>query len=138
MGERIKRFFAPLIAALAMAWKWIVIGLKVGLPLLKMTGSMVFAFGLYAMAFGWQFAAGVVILIFIHEMGHLIAARVCGLKVSLPLFIPFFGARILMKEMPRNAWIEAIVGIGGPILGSFGALGAFALFLRESHLYSSS
>jgi Zn-dependent protease len=128
LGERIKRFFAPMIAALAMAWKWILIGLKVGLPFLKMAGSMVIAFGAYALAFGWQFGAGVVLLIFIHEMGHLIAARITGLKVSLPLFIPFFGARILMREMPRNAWIEAINGIGGPILGSIGALAAFGLF----------
>jgi Zn-dependent protease len=133
LGQRLKRLFAPVLVALAAAWKWILVGLKFGLPLLKMGGFMLLSFWLYAMAFGWQFAAGVIILIFIHEMGHVIAARIVGLKVSLPLFIPFLGARILMKEMPRNAWIEAIVGIGGPLLGSLGALGTLGCYYLTSN-----
>jgi Zn-dependent protease len=94
---------------------------------------MFIAFGFYAMAFGWRFAIGFILLIFIHEMGHVIAARAVGLKVSLPLFIPFFGAMIMMREMPRNAWIEAIVGIGGPLLGSLGALAAASCYFFTGH-----
>jgi Zn-dependent protease len=123
-GQRVKQMLAPIAVALAAGGKFIVLAL----PMLKMSASMLIAFGFYAMEFGWQFGAGVIILIFIHEMGHLIAARMVGLKVSLPLFIPFFGARILLKEMPRNAWIEAIVGIGGPLLGSVGAVAAAACY----------
>jgi len=126
--QRVKQLFAPVLVFLAAAWSKLALLLKVGLPLLKMGGSMIFALAIYSMAFGWQFAAGFVLLIFIHEMGHLIAARMVGLKVSLPLFIPFFGARILLREMPRNAWIEAIIGIGGPLLGSLGAVAVAACY----------
>jgi Zn-dependent protease len=60
-------------------------------------------------------------LIFVHECGHLLAARRLGLKVGAPVFIPFMGAIIALKEATPNAWVEAQVGIGGPILGSIGA-----------------
>ena len=52
----------------------------------------------------------------------LLVAKKFGLKVGAPVFIPFMGAFIALKEAPRNAWIEACVGIGGPMLGSLGAL----------------
>ena len=134
--QRVKQLFAPVLVGLAAAGKWLLIGLKVALPLLKMGGSMLFAVAIYSMAFGWQFAVGFILLLFVHEMGHLIAARMVGLKVSLPVFIPFFGAAILMREMPRNAWIEAIVGIGGPLLGSLGALAvAGCYFLTGNQIY---
>jgi Zn-dependent protease len=109
LKQRVKQVFAPVLVGLA------ALGSKIGmlLPLLKMGGSMLFMLWVYARLFGWQFALGFVVLIFIHEMGHLLAAKSVGLKVSLPLFIPF---------------IEAIVGIGGPILGSIGAAGVFACY----------
>src|SRR5437762_9960830 len=56
----------------------------------------------------------------VHETGHLLVAKKFGLKVGAPVFIPFMGAFIALKEAPRNAWVEACVGIGGPMLGSFG------------------
>jgi Zn-dependent protease len=76
----------------------------------------------YTMFFGWKYAVGFVLLILVHESGHLIAARWCGLKVGAPVFIPFMGAFIALKEAPPNAWIEAIVGIGGPVAGTVGAI----------------
>ncbi len=121
-GQRVKQMLAPIAVALAAAGKWVLPVLKFGLPLLKMGGFMFVSLWAYAMFYGWPFAAGFILLIFIHEMGHLIAARMVGLKVGLPVFIPFMGAVIALKEAPRNAWIEAIVGIGGPLLGSLGAL----------------
>ena len=57
----------------------------------------------------------------VHECGHLLAAKRIGLKVGAPVFIPFMGAIIALKQAPPNAWIEAQVGIGGPLLGSVGA-----------------
>ena len=89
--------------------------------LLKTGGTMALSIWAYAMAYGWQFAVGFVLLIFVHECGHLIAARKCGLKVGAPVFIPFMGAFIALKEAPRNAWIEAQVGIGGPMAGAIAA-----------------
>lgn len=95
--------------------------LKFGLPVLKTGGTMILSVWVYAMNWGWPFAAGFVLLIFVHECGHLIVARQFGLKVGAPVFIPFMGAFIALKDAPRNAWVEACVGIGGPLLGSLGA-----------------
>lgn len=81
----------------------------------------------YALFFGWPFAVGFVLLMFVHECGHLIVAKKFGLPVSAPVFIPFMGAFILLKDQPSNAWMEACVGIGGPILGSLGALACNSL-----------
>jgi Zn-dependent protease len=76
----------------------------------------------YSLFFGWPFAAGFVALIFIHEMGHVIALRREGIKASAPMFIPFMGAAITAKSLGDNALAEARVGLAGPILGSLGAL----------------
>jgi Zn-dependent protease len=73
------------------------------------------------MLLGFWYAVGVVLLIFVHECGHLLAAKRLGLRVSAPVFIPFMGAFIALKGAPKNAWIEAQVGIGGPMLGAVGA-----------------
>lgn len=97
--------------------------------ILKTGGTMVLSIWLYAMNWGWWFAAGFVVLIFVHECGHLVAARQFGLKVGAPVFIPFMGAFIALKDAPRNAWIEACVGIGGPLLGALGAGLCEVLFL---------
>ena len=70
---------------------------------------------------GWWFGIGLVILLFVHEMGHVLEAKRQGLPVSAPLFIPFLGAMITMKQMPQDAWNEAKVAVAGPIVGSAGA-----------------
>ncbi|MHA0857168.1 site-2 protease family protein [Paenibacillus sp. CMAA1364] len=88
--------------------------------------SMVISIGAYALIYPWGFAIGIVLLLFIHEMGHVIAAKQKGLPVSAPLFIPFLGAMIAMKKHPQDASTEAYIALGGPILGSLGALGVFA------------
>jgi Zn-dependent protease len=89
---------------------------------LKSGGTMVLMIGIYTAMWGWRFAVGFVLLLLVHECGHLLVAKKFGLKVGAPVFIPFMGAFIALKEAPKNAWIEACVGIGGPILGSLGAL----------------
>ena len=66
-------------------------------------------------------------LIFIHEMGHYIAAKQRNLDVGAPMFIPFLGAWIEMKELPCDAETEAHVGLGGPLLGTVGAIGCYVV-----------
>jgi len=95
---------------------------------LKTGGTMLLSIWLYGRLWGVWFAAGFVILIFVHECGHLLAAKRLGLKVGAPVFIPFMGALIALKEAPKNAWIEAQVGIGGPLLGAFGAACCAAIY----------
>jgi len=118
--QKIKKFLGPAGVAFVIFFKYLA-KLKFLLPVLKTSGTMLLSIGAYALFWGWQFAVGLVLLIFVHECGHLIAARRIGLKVGAPVFIPFMGALIALKEAPRNAWIEAQVGIGGPILGTAGA-----------------
>ena len=79
-----------------------------------------------------QFAVGFVILILIHEMGHVVANRFYGLNASLPVFIPFMGAVINLRERPANAKVEAVVGIAGPIAGTLGALGCYLAY-QQTH-----
>ncbi len=66
-------------------------------------------------------AAGFVGLLWLHEMGHVLAARKIGLPVSAPVFVPFLGALVRMKSMPKNARDEAIIAMSGPALGGLGA-----------------
>ena len=119
-GQKIKKFLGPIGVALVVFFKFLA-KFKFLLPFLKTGLTMLLSIGAYAMFWGWQFAVGFVLLIFIHECGHLIAAKMVGLKVTTPAFIPFVGALITLKEAPPNAWIEAQVGIGGPLLGTVGA-----------------
>jgi Zn-dependent protease len=88
-------------------------GLKTGL-------SMFVMIWVYSMFYGWPFAAGFVLLIFVHEMGHVVAAKWVGIPVSAPIFIPFIGAAITMKQNPRDAWTEALMAYGGPLAGGLG------------------
>jgi Zn-dependent protease len=131
-GERIKKTLGPVGAAIVLVFtklKFLVLPVLKFLPLiLKTGGTMILSLWVYAQMWGWKFAAGFVLLIFIHECGHLIVAKKFGLKVSAPMFIPFLGAFIALKEAPRDAWMEACVGIGGPLLGTLGTAVCYALF----------
>src|SRR5438067_3417566 len=115
VGVVIAKFFAKLKFFILPALKFLPLLLKSG-------GTMVLMIWVYTMMWGWKFAVGFVVLLLVHECGHLIVAKKFGLKVGAPVFIPFMGAFIALKEAPRNAWMEACVGIGGPMLGSLGAL----------------
>src|SRR5438132_12376799 len=101
--------------------------------LLKTGGSMVLMVGVYPSLWGWKWAVGFVLLLLLHECGHLLVAKKFGLTVSAPMFIPFMGAFIALKDAPRNAWMEACVGIGGPILGSLAAAACHALGLALNY-----
>src|SRR5437763_16679421 len=92
-------------------------------------GSMLVSVGAYALLWGWQFGLGFVLLLLVHETGHAIQLRREGMKATAPVFIPFLGAYIGMKEMPKDAAAEARVGLAGPVLGSIGALVPLAIFL---------
>ena len=98
--------------------------LKLG-KLLPAAGSMLLSIAVYAWMFGWWYAVGFVALLFVHEMGHYVAARRRGLEVGLPTFIPFVGAWVQLKDLPHDAETEAYVGVAGPLVGTVGALGCF-------------
>ena len=97
---------------------------------LKTVGSMFIMIWIYSWMFGWKFAVGFVLLLFVHEMGHVIAAKWLGLPVSAPIFIPFLGAAIIMKQNPRDAWTEALMAYGGPLAGCIGSWICWAIALQ--------
>ncbi|WP_068776436.1 site-2 protease family protein [Paenibacillus sp. FJAT-26967] len=107
--------------------------LKVLIPLLKLSKfgatfiSIAITIAGYALIAPLPFAIGLVAMIFIHELGHVFAAKRKGLPVSAPLFIPFLGALITMKRNPRDAVTEAYIAYGGPLLGTIGATACFGL-----------
>ena len=92
-------------------------------------GTMFVSIAAYAVAFGWPFAVGFVLLIFVHEMGHVIQLRREGVEASAPVFIPFLGAVIWAKSLGDDAAAEARVGLAGPILGTIGTLIPLAVWL---------
>ncbi|PIQ28311.1 site-2 protease family protein [bacterium (Candidatus Blackallbacteria) CG17_big_fil_post_rev_8_21_14_2_50_48_46] len=91
-----------------------------------------------SLRFGPAFGVGFVILLLLHELGHYGMARYLGLDVSTPVFIPFVGAFISMKETPENVEIEAWVAIAGPILGSLAAALCLVFYaLSQERLFLS-
>jgi Zn-dependent protease len=100
--------------------------LKFG-KLLTTGGTMLLSVAVYAMIFGWPYAAGFVALLFVHELGHYIAAKQRGLNVGAPTFIPFVGAWIQLKEQPKSVETEAYIAAAGPFLGTLGAFACYFL-----------
>lgn len=133
--EKIKKYLGPIGFVLILLLKFgsklkFIIGplLKFFPVLLKTGGTMILSIWAYSLLWGWYFALGFVVLILIHEFGHLIAAKVFRLKVGWPVFIPFMGALIALKEAPRHAWVEFWIAAGGPIAGGLAAVGCHALY----------
>jgi Zn-dependent protease len=94
-------------------------------------GTMLLSIFGYALIFGWRYAVGFVGLIFVHEMGHFIAARRCGLQVGAPVFIPFVGAWVALKTTELDPETEAYVALAGPVLGSVGAFACYLVALSN-------
>jgi Zn-dependent protease len=90
-------------------------------------GTMILSVAAYALVWGLPYAVGLVFLIFVHEMGHYVAARRRGLEVGAPTIIPIVGAWVAMKDMPRDVETEAYIGLAGPVVGTLGAMAAYWL-----------
>ncbi len=118
--ERIGGALAAIVAVVAKFFAAIK-GLFLLLP--KATAlTAIVSVAAYSLWFGWWFAVGFVVLLFVHEMGHVFQLRREGIKASAPMFIPFMGAVITSKSLGENALAEARVGLAGPVLGTVGAL----------------
>ncbi len=122
----LRRALGPLVVAGAVLLK--VAGSLKGalllLPKLKLlttSGTMLVSVAAYSLIWGWKFAVGFVLLLLVHEMGHVIQLRREGIEASAPMFIPFLGAVVAAKSLGGNALAEARVGLAGPVLGTLGA-----------------
>ncbi len=131
-GSLRKRLGSALAAAAALVAKFFsaIKGVLLLLPkakLLTTAGTALVSVAAYTLFWGWAFAVGLVVLLFIHEMGHVIQLRREGIKASAPMFIPLLGAVVLMRSMPEDALGEARVGLAGPVLGTVGSAACLAL-----------
>jgi Zn-dependent protease len=98
------------------------------LKLLTTSGSMLVSVAAYSLLWGWKFAFGFVVLLLVHEMGHVIQLRREGIPASAPLFIPFLGAVVGARSLGEDATAEARVGLAGPVLGTIGAAACLPLY----------
>jgi Zn-dependent protease len=125
----VKRLLAPLAVVGLLLAKFK--GLVLLLLKVKFVGTaltMLVSVGAYALLFPVWFAVGIVVLIWVHEMGHVLQLRREGIPASAPMFIPFLGAFVAMKKMPGDALAEARVGLAGPVLGTLGCLATLGLY----------
>lgn len=113
------RLIAPVALAAALLF-------KVGAFGLKFFGIFL-AVGGYTLIWGLPFAVGVVLLILAHELGHYVEARREGLDPQLPVFIPFLGAYVALRNMRFDPWVNARVSLAGPIAGGVAAFGCLAV-----------
>jgi Zn-dependent protease len=113
----IERIWAPIAALVGVL-------VKFGFLVFKFFGIFI-SVGAYALLWGWKFGVGFVLLILVHEMGHFFAARAQGVHATLPTFIPFVGAYVLIKNQPRDPWRSALIALAGPALGAIGAAGCW-------------
>jgi Zn-dependent protease len=126
--------FGPLAPILLLLWKLkgvVLLALSKGKLLLLGLGkfstfsTMLVSMAAYWAIYGWRFALGIVISIYVHEMGHVWALRQFGISASAPMFVPFLGAFVRMNQRPANPVEDARVGLAGPIWGTGFAIAAF-------------
>lgn len=103
--------------------------LLLGLTKLNTLFSMLVSLGVYTMVYGWKFALGLILSIYVHEMGHVVQLRKYGIAATAPMFIPGFGALIRLKAYPANPDQDARTGLAGPIWGLGAALFAYGAAL---------
>ena len=117
-----------LVVAVLGKGKLLLLGLTKSTTLLTMLLSM----GVYWTAWGWRFALGLVLSIYVHEMGHVAALQRYGIKATAPMFIPGFGAMVRLNQYPANPAEDARVGLAGPIWGLGAAVVAYGVFLATA------
>lgn len=91
--------------------------------------SMLLSAGVYWTVWGWKFAFGLVLAIYVHEMGHVVALQRLGIRASAPMFIPGLGAVVRMKQYPASPREDARVGLAGPIWGLGASVVIYLLYL---------
>ena len=132
-----KRILGPAAPIAFLLWKFKAILLGVlskgklilfGLSKFSTFSTMLLSMGAYWALYGWKFGVGLVLSIYVHEMGHVYALRRFGFSASAPTFIPLLGAFVRMKQHPISPVEDARIGLAGPIWGTTAAIGLFAVY----------
>jgi Zn-dependent protease len=122
LRDILRKLWAPIAALGFLIWKLKFVFVAIfKFKLFTVAGSMLVSIAAWTILYPWQVATGFVVLILVHELGHVLEAKRQGLPVSAPMFIPFLGALIVLKKMPSDAWQEAKVAFAGPLIGGAGA-----------------
>ena len=74
----------------------------------------------------WILPIGLMLLLLIHELGHLFVLRLKGIPAHGPYFIPLLGAFVMMSR-PSKGEDVALVALAGPFFGGLGALFCLAM-----------
>jgi Zn-dependent protease len=109
--------------------------LLAGLTKLPTLFSMLLSLGVYWAAWGWAFALGLLVSLYVHEMGHVAALRRYGIRATAPMFVPGLGAYVRMDQYPATGSEDARVGLAGPIYGLGAALAALAIHFATGSAY---
>jgi Zn-dependent protease len=117
--------FKFIVVAILSKGKLLLLGLTKAGTLMSMFATV----GLYWTIWGFWFAVGLVVSIYIHEMGHVAALRRYGIAASAPMFIPGVGALVRLKQNPVGPREDARIGLAGPLWGLGAALGAWGIAL---------
>ena len=135
--QKWKKRLGPLAALGLILWKFkafVLIALSkgkllmLGLTKFSTLSTMALSFGAYWALYGWMFGLGLILSIYVHEMGHVWALRRFGIKASAPAFIPLLGAVVRMKQYPATPREDAVVGMAGPVWGFWGAAATFGWY----------
>ena len=117
---------------------------KIGLPILSLLGKFKFLLGAgsmlvsmwaWGLVYGWRLGVGIVLLIFIHECGHALAARMRGIPTGIMVFVPFMGAFVTTGRYGKSIVEDAFIGIMGPVFGTLSGLGCLLLYLVAPNPY---
>src|SRR5262249_18104951 len=123
LRDLLRKIFAPVLVGLGLIAKF-------GIFSLKFFGIFL-AVGGYALIWGWRFAIGFVLLILVHEVGHFVEARLQGFRPSLPVFIPFIGAYVAIKDASPDPWLYAKRALAGPIAGGLASAVCYAVAVQN-------
>jgi len=129
-GNTNRGFLGGLVALLlgALAYGKYAFLLIFKIPALATLGSALISIGAYSLWGGPWFAVGLVLMIFVHEMGHVVEIRRQGMPATAPIFIPFVGAAIFQRAHAQSPMHQAQIGIAGPVAGTIGATAALVLY----------
>ena len=129
-GNTNRGFLGGLVALLlgALAYGKYAFLLIFKIPALATLGSALISIGAYSLWGGPWFAVGLVLMIFVHEMGHVVEIRRQGMAATAPIFIPFVGAAIFQRAHAQSPMHQAQIGIAGPVAGTIGATAALVLY----------
>lgn len=146
-GSRAARWLAPLGVVGLLIWKFkavvfLVLGkfkfVALGFTQISTLATLFASLGIYGLAWGWPLAVGLLLSLYLHEMGHVAAMARYGMALAGPMFVPGVGAFVRLRQRPVDAREDARIGLAGPIWGLGAALLAAAIwFLSGSPIFGA-